>query len=400
MKSSLGRSTLVINIDSINIDFIKNVVQSGLMSSFVGTSEAARLLGVAPATLYAYVSRGRISRRTGADGRTSLFALADVEELAARSRRGAIGPRPTIDVRISSSITTLREDGLSVRGHELPELVRGHSFEAIADLLWTGSLGSGTWTSPRQPPLALPVGAVAPISRMTVAAQMLGDAFPNDDAPTAARRLIEQAPDALGAQRVTGSIAVRLASVWHRRPSPELVRAIDVALGLLADHELATSTLAVRVAASVRSSPMAAFVAGLAVVSGPLHGMASIEAHQFLVECARDGVAETVAAYRAQRRRLPGFGHKVYRGVDPRFAVLLDTVSEVGDLSLVNDVLAEVGRVVPKHPNIDLALGALTFVAGLDDRVPIFAVARIAGWAAHYAEELDEPPVRFRGITA
>ena len=79
---------------------------------------------------------------------------------------------------------------------------------------------------------------------------------------------------------------------------------------------------------------------------------------------------------------------------------MLDAVANVGDLSLVNDVLAEVGRVVPKHPNIDLALGALTFVAGLDDRVPIFAVARIAGWAAHYAEELDEPPVRFRGITA
>ena len=375
-------------------------MQSGHMSSFVGTSEAARLLGIAPATLYAYVSRGRISRQTGADGRTSLFALADVEELAERSRRGAIGPRPTIDVRISSSITTLREDGLSVRGHELPDLVRTHSFEAIADLLWTGSLGSGTWKRPSSPLIPHTPGATAPISRLAIAAQVLGDRFPDDDATTAARRLIQVAPDVLGAGRVTGPVALRLASVWNRRPAPELVRAIDVALGLLADHELATSTLAVRVAASVRSSPMAAFVAGLAVVSGPLHGMASIEAHQFLTECAADGVAETVAVYRATRRRIPGFGHKVYRGVDPRFGVMLDAVANVGDLSLVNDVLAEVGRVVPKHPNIDLALGALTFVAGLDDRVPIFAVARIAGWAAHYAEELDEPPVRFRGITA
>jgi citrate synthase len=63
-------------------------------------------------------------------------------------------------------------------------------------------------------------------------------------------------------------------------------------------------------------------------------------------------------------------------------------------------VLAEVGRVVPKHPNIDVAPSALTFAAGLEDRIPTFAVARIAGWAAHDAEELDEPPVRFRGITA
>ena len=107
--------------------------------------------------------------------------------------------------------------------------------------------------------------------------------------------MIQAAPDVLGAQRKTGSIAARLASVWLRTPPPDLVDAVDTALGLLADHELATSTLAVRVAASVWASPMAAFSAGLAVVSGPLHGMASIEAHEFLRECVEHGVPETVA---------------------------------------------------------------------------------------------------------
>lgn len=399
-----GRSTSSINIDSVNIDFISEVLHSGGVSSYIGASEAARLLGVSNATLYAYVSRGRIERRTGADGRASLFALDDVEALAKRSRRAPVGPRPTIDVRVSSAITVLRDDGLTIRGHELSELVRTHSFEAIADLLWSGQLGSGIW--PRQHARAdqalfrtLPA-ALRPMSRLAVAAQLLGDLHPDDDAAGAARRLIQAAPDVLGAQRRTGSIATRLSSVWFRAPRPALVAAIDAALGLLADHELATSTLAVRVAASVRSSPMAAFAAGLAVVSGPLHGAASIEAHAFLDECSEHGVAETVAAYRRERRRIPGFGHKVYRGRDPRFDMLLDSVRQLGDDGLVDSVLAKVGRVIPKHPNVDLALGALTHAAGLDDRVPIFAVARIAGWAAHYDEELEAPPVRYRGIIA
>lgn len=375
-------------------------MQSGVVSSYIGASEAARLLGVTPATLYAYVSRGRVNRSTGADGRTSLFAFDEIERLAERGRRAPLGPRPTIDVRVSSSITTLRHDGVSIRGHELPDLVRDHSFEAIADLLWSGQIGPGSWPVERgRAALVVPPG-LQPVSRLAVAAQLLGDEFPDDDAATAARRLIEASPGVLGAQRKTGSIAMRLASVWRRTPATSLVGAIDTALGLLADHELATSTLAVRVAASVRAAPMAAFVAGLAVVSGPLHGMASIEVHGFLAECARDGVSPTVARYRAERRRIPGFGHKVYRGRDPRFDVLRESVRDLSDSDLIDEVHAEVGRVVPKHPNIDLALGALTHAADLDDRVPIFAVARIAGWAAHYAEELDAPPLRYRGVIA
>ena len=65
---------------------------------------------------------------------------------------------------------------------------------------------------------------------------------------------------------------------------------------------------------------------------------------------------------------------------------------------MIDVVLAEVLRTIPTAPNVDFALGALSWVAGLPDDVPIFAVARIAGWAAHYDEELAEPPVRFRGL--
>jgi citrate synthase len=177
---------------------------------------------------------------------------------------------------------------------------------------------------------------------------------------------------------------------------------------LLADHELATSTLAVRIAASVRSSPYTAIVAGLATLEGALHGSASAAVHRFLDECIVDDPATVVTRARSEHRRIPGFGHKVYRHEDPRFGPLLDAVrriarasSEAGDdlrLDVIDVVLAEVLRTIPSAPNVDFALGALSWVAGLPDDVPIFAVARIAGWAAHYDEELAESPVRFRGL--
>ena len=169
---------------------------------------------------------------------------------------------------------------------------------------------------------------------------------------------------------------------------------------MLADHELATSTLAVRVAASTRPSPYAAFAGGLASIEGVLHGSASASVHRFLERCADQGPAEAVAEARSAREMVPGFGHKVYRGVDPRFDALMEAIHPIdrGSLALVDALVEEVGRQLPHQPNVDLALGALTWIAGLDPDTPLFAVARIAGWAAHYDEELAEAPLRFRGV--
>jgi citrate synthase len=206
----------------------------------------------------------------------------------------------------------------------------------------------------------------------------------------------------LGSPRRTGRFAHRVAALWRRRPSAELVRAVDVALVCLADHELATSTLAVRIAASVRTSPYGGLAAGLAVAEGALHGSAAVLAHGFIEECAADGAPAVVRRYREARRPIPGFGHKVYRSIDPRCALLLDAVRPIDPdgqrVAVVDRVIAEVGRVLPHPPNIDVAIGALTWVARLDPDVPIFSVARVAGWAAHFAEELDERPVRYRGL--
>lgn len=386
------------------------------MTTYIRSSEAAKLLGVSPATLYAYVSRGKIARRTAPDGRASLFARDEVESLAARSRRAPSGPRPSIDVRISSSITHLDEGGVAVRGHDLSDLATTRHFEDVAELLWSAALPTGTTWPPATPRDREAVGAataapVDPVARLAIAAHLLDAAYPADAADVAARRLLVVAPPVLGARRQTGSYARRLATAWARTPTDGVVDAIDTALSLLADHELATSTLAVRVAASVRASAYAAFAAGLATVQGTLHGSASHHSHALLARAAVTSPAEEVERLRRANERIPGFGHKVYRGPDPRFAVLLGAVRHLADepdappdaaekMAIVDATVAEVGRAIPKHPNVDLALGALTWIAGLDADVPLFAVARVAGWGAHYAEELDAAPVRFRGISS
>ena len=382
------------------------------MSTLIRSTEAAEILGVSKPTLYAYVSRGRLRRTTAADGRTSLFERDEVERLSAQSRRSAPGPRPTIDVEIRSDVTTMHDASLEFRGHDVVELVNGRRFEDIAELLWTKS-PAGT---PTEPPTdsswpkadvddleaiagIADLGAT-PIGRLAIAAHLLDELHRDDDAATAARRLLLVAPALFGSDRRTGDFALRLTSSWIGRPSPDVVAAVDTALALLADHELATSTLAVRVAASTRTSPYAAFAAGLASIEGVLHGSASASVHRFLERCADEGPADAVADVRAARQLIPGFGHKVYRGVDPRFVPLMDAVRPVDhvSLALIDELVEEVGRQLPHQPNVDLALGALTWVGGLDPDTPLFAVARIAGWAAHYDEELAEAPLRFRGV--
>ncbi len=380
------------------------------MGTLIRATEAAETLGVSKPTLYAYVSRGRLTRTTAADGRTSLFDRDEVEVLSKRSRRAVTGPRPTIDVQIRSDITTMHASSLEFRGRDVVELLRDHHFEDIAELLWsdddTPIPACTSWPQAESGDLAT-VTALADveatsIGRLAIAAHTLDALHRDDDAATAALRLLLVVPTLFGSRRRSGSYALRLTSAWRARPSADLVVAMDAALALLADHELATSTLAVRIAASARTTPYAAFATGLATIEGTLHGSASSAAHRFLQACAERGPVSAIAELRSARQLVPGFGHKVYRGVDPRFGPLIAAIRPLdpdgGALAVVDDVVREVGRTLPHQPNVDLALGALTWIAQLEPDTPIFAVARIAGWAAHFNEELDEPPLRFRGV--
>ncbi len=192
----------------------------------------------------------------------------------------------------------------------------------------------------------------------------------------------------------SGSLAARL---WSRvsplEPTPARVRALDRALSLLADHELATSTLAVRVAASTWADPYLLLLTGLATAGGPLHGGAS-ELVRALLRDAVDGSA-AVAVGRVLRdsQSVPGFGHMVYEGPDPRAPVLLDAIQRARpprDLwQEATRILDVVARDEGPFPNVDFALGVLAethrMVRGAGET--IFTVARCAGWIAHGLEE-------------
>ena len=201
---------------------------------------------------------------------------------------------------------------------------------------------------------------------------------------------------------LTGGTATRLVGAYRRRPPVELIDAMTRALILLADHELATSTLAVRVACSVRTGPFGAIAAGLHTVSGELHGAASLATAKLFEDVGERGAAAVIEAHRVAGRKVPGFGHSVYRNGDPRFAPLIEVVERVPATderrSAVHSLLAEAGRSISVLPNVDLALGALLHVGELPLDSPIFAIARIAGWSAHYDEEIGERALRYRGL--
>lgn len=371
------------------------------MTTYVRAPEAARRLGVTTSTLYSYVSRGRIQRTIGSDGRSSLFDVAALDALAAVSSRPT-RPPSTIDVRISTCITHLDEAGIRYRGVPLDDLV-DEPFERVCDLLWHGALGGVTEsdfqalpsTDAGPPPLTV-------LSLIRLAAGMDIDV---DVTPMAAAvRLLDAIAPRLPFEP-TSSFAERLARRWAHDPSSQLVRTVNSTLVLLADHELATSTLAVRVATSVRASPIASLIAGLATVEGDLHGTASLHVHRMFEQIeaeGSDGAERVLTGYRRRRERVPGFGHKIYRDRDPRFHLLLDRVRELPDpfgrMCVVDDTAQMAGTLVSRLTNVDLALGALTYIAGLPADTPLFAVARIAGWTAHHLEELRERPLRFRGL--
>ena len=195
------------------------------------------------------------------------------------------------------------------------------------------------------------------------------------------------------------SVAGRL---WPRfsplAPSRARVAALDLALVLLAEHELATSTLAVRVAASTRAGPAEAVLAGLATVSGPLHGRAAVRVHERLVAGSGPRPSGPTAPH------ADGFGHLVHRHGDPRFAPLHVAVSGLAGRTrqarIDRDLAAHADAGNPP-PNVDAALGALGYVARAEPGATeaVFAIARVAGWLAHAFEEADEPPLRYRGRT-
>ncbi|MEU6452283.1 citrate synthase [Streptomyces sp. NPDC046979] len=386
------------------------------------TKEAAELLGVKPETVYAYVSRGRLGSRRTHDGRGSTFDAKEVRALARRNRRDTGTPTASgQELAVRTRITLIESDRYYYRGVDAVELAARHSYEEVAEWLWTGELRSGaafsapeaSVTVARRAVGALPEHA-APTDRLRVAAIAAAVADPlrfdlSEDAVLGtARILIPTLVAALPPVARDGDDRAPLAHrLWTRlsgRPADEpTLHALDTALSLLVDHDLAASTLAVRVAASARAHAYAAVSAGLGVIEGPLHGAAGGLAHRMLLEVLDQGNAAPVVAEELRAgRRIPGLGHRLYPGEDPRaralFALLEDIPRAGPALAAARDVQATAARHTPLHANVDLALAVLTASSGMAPSAAetIFAVARTAGWIAHALEEYGERPLRMR----
>jgi citrate synthase len=385
------------------------------MERMLQSEEAARRLGVKVSTLYAYVSRGLLASHPEPGGRRSLFALADIEHLARRRRRGE--PAEIGLASITTGVTQLRQGGPYYRGHPATELAFRMTFEEVAGLLWEtgGEEEQGDWTPPEigECPLVQVSDRMRWALVMSGASDPLRAALSSAAVTRDARRVIAALTDVVPGPPGSGgpqpSIAMRLAERLAGpavQPSPgrgavEWAAALNAALILMADHELATSTLAVRVAASTRADLYDALLAGLATLAGPLHGAASQGAYELLVTVERDGASRALNDILHRHENLPGFGHKVYKDGDPRFAALWDLARPLLSeerRGLFLEILERAEADGVPRPNCDLALAALSWGTGMppDAGRTIFTVARIAGWTAHYQEELMERPLRFR----
>ena len=396
------------------------------MTEWINAAEAARQLGVKQATLYSYVSRGVLARRHGTGGKISLFDAAEVGELARRGRPRQ--PPGLTGLVIESGLTEITDDTLRFRGLDALDLARDRAFEEVAALLWTGSLAAASPDSPwRATPEAVQAGSAAqaalppgtlPLERLQVIVPALAAADPlrlHLDPPAviaAGQAIIGGMVDCLpaagdGPADPGDGIAARLWPKLCPDPPPaRLLGALSAALVLLADHELAASTLAARVAASVRADPYAVVATGLGALGGALHGGASLGAETMLA-AAQDpaGAPRVVGDLLRRGERVPGLGHFVYRSGDPRAQLLLALVRLAGPasprLAVADAVLAETHRRALPEPNIDFALALLASCAGM---IPgageaIFAIARTAGWLAHGLEAYAaRTPLRPRAV--
>ncbi|MEU8772308.1 citrate synthase [Streptomyces sp. NPDC048606] len=394
------------------------------------TREAALLLGVKPSTVYAYVSRGQLTSRRDPVGRGSSFDAAEVEALARRSRREAAAPAGAAgELAVRTSLTLIEADRYFFRGVDAVELAARYSYEEVAEWLWTGTASPGarfaappeTLAAARRAVAALPAHS-GPIDRLRVAVAAAAVADPlrfdlSEDAVLgSARSLVptlvgslpvrspaSDAPEGGGDTGGDGRLARELwARLTPREPDREALDTLDLALALLVDHDLAASTLAVRVAASARAHPYAAVSAGLGALEGPLHGAAGRLAHRMLAEVLeRGGAAPVVAEHLRAGRRVPGLGHRLYRGEDPRARALFTRLEAVPGAAPAADAARDVATVMARHglhPNVDLALAVLTLSCGMSAEAgeTVFAVARTAGWIAHALEEYRERPLRMR----
>ena len=384
-------------------------------TDLIDANEAAARLGVKKSTLYAYVSRGQLSRQRAVDGKHSMFDPDEIDGFVKGRRRDRQGE---VSAAISSSITRVESGAFGFRGRQIGAYL-DQPFERVAEMIW--QVGEQPWRiepDTRSRVIAshgvFPVDALA-IDRLRAAVAIAASCdplrFDLDPSAVAAagQQLIIAMITALPANVSVGNGTPLARSLWVRfapkAPTRPQEAALNTALVLLADHGLAASTFAGRVAASVRADPYSVVAAGLGALGGRLHGAASGEVHRLLERAEQlDSGTKAVGEILRRGERVPGFGHTVYRTGDPRFPVLFEetlastTAKSTRRLALISEIQDAVTTRASVLPNVDYALGSLTYLSGMPAGAgeAVFAISRSVGWLAHALEEYKEAPLRFR----
>jgi citrate synthase len=180
-------------------------------------------------------------------------------------------------------------------------------------------------------------------------------------------------------------------------PDQEDAAALDTTLILYADHTMNASTFTARVIASTLADMFSAITGAIAALKGPLHGGANEEAMKMLEEVGDPAEAEDyIKGKLARKERIMGFGHRVYKTVDPRAKILRRLSQELGTRkgdTRWYDISVEIERVVQAekglHANVDFFAASIYRYLGIptDLMTPVFALARMSGWTAHVREQ-------------
>jgi citrate synthase len=391
----------------------------------LSATEAAAFLGVKLPTLYAYASRGLVRSLPGGEGKKKRYRKEDLIRLKARhdARSGhapvAAGALRWGEPVLDSALTSVEGGRVRYRGRDAVELARaGTSFESVAELLWTGTLPE---SAPRWHVEGLGLSATgvaslvgtraSPLTALLLAVPALavGDparfGAPREVELARARTLLLRMAASLALCRKAADAerALEGATVAHvaavalgARPTAAVVRAIDQALVLCADHELNASTFTARVTASTGADLYACIQAALAAMTGPRHGGAGEQVEAMLAEVGRPERAAEVLQHRARRGEpIPGFGHRLYPKGDPRTPPLLEVAAALAPRSVaVRTLLATVEygeRARGERASLDLGLVAVATAAGLapGSGGALFALGRVAGWVAHVLEQRE-----------
>ena len=308
-----------------------------------------------------------------------------------------------------------------VRGHDLPDLVANHGFEGTVALLWEGFGGDGLTRSGMTE--AFGAARVAAFSglrewldpargRSLFEAVRLGLAARPDNA-TAAELMGATTVVVAGALRSAAGMpliapdpalttAADLLRMWHGSvPHASMVAALDTYFTVMAESGLSASSFTARIIASTRASLSAAVLGAWCAFTGPIHGGAPGPTLDVLdaAEAAPDLDAWLEAKLRSGER-LMGFGHRVFRGNDPRAEAMRQALARMGSLAkrldfashLESRVAAVIARIKPGRtlpPNVEIMAALLLDAVGFPREAftPVFAVGRCAGWIAHALEQ-------------